>query len=147
MSNDNAFPHLNDAARALLDRSDDERIFAIRKGSWLGYKEAKRILARMEELLTYPRITRMTNMLLVAPSFNGKTSILQHFVSLHTPEMDPEEQVTLCPVVMIEGPPKPDISDFYTHILDVLMVPYKPTSSASEKYSMIKRSFRQMDVH
>jgi hypothetical protein len=27
------------------------------------------------------------------------------------------------------------------------MVPYKPTSSAPEKYSQIKRSFRQMDVH
>src|ERR1039457_2693567 len=147
MAIDNAYPHLNDAARDLVDRSDNERIFAIREGSWMGYKEAKRILARMDELLTYPRITRMPNMLLVAPSFNGKTSILQRFVSLHPPEMDPEDEVTICPVVMIEGPPKPDISDFYTRILDVLMVPYKPTSSPSEKYSMIKRSFRQMDVH
>ncbi|HWW05603.1 TniB family NTP-binding protein [Collimonas sp.] len=141
------FPHLNEAALALIERTDEERIYAIREGSWLGYKDAKRILARMEELLTYPRITRMPNMLLVAPSFNGKTSILERFMSLHHPDLDAEGEVTICPVVMVEAPPKPDISDFYTRILDVLMTPYKPTASTPEKYSQIKRLFRQMDVH
>jgi hypothetical protein len=146
MSSEENYPHLNDSARALIDRTDDERIYAIRKGAWLGYKDAKRILARMEELLAYPRITRMPNMLLVAPSFNGKTSILQRFLSLHSPDMDPDGEVTICPVVMVEAPSKPDISDFYTRILDVLMTPYKPTASVHEKYSQIKRLFRQMDV-
>lgn len=115
MSTENPYLHLNDASRALVERSDDERIFVIREGSWLGYKDAKRVLARMEELLAYPRITRMPNMLLVAPSFNGKTSILRRFMSLHPPDLDPEGEVTICPVVMVEAPPKPDISDFYNH--------------------------------
>ncbi|MFZ6820557.1 TniB family NTP-binding protein [Undibacterium sp. Ji22W] len=66
------YPHLNDAALDLIGRTDEQRIYAIREGSWLGYKDAKRILARMEELLNYPRITRMPNILLVAPSFNGR---------------------------------------------------------------------------
>lgn len=147
MPKQNSFPHLNEAALALIERTDEERIYAIREGSWLGYKDAKRILARMDELLTYPRITRMPNMLLVAPSFNGKTSILERFMSLHQPDLDSEGEVTICPVVMVEAPPKPDISDFYTRILDVLMTPYKPTASSPEKYSQIKRLFRQMDVH
>jgi hypothetical protein len=47
---------------------------------------------------------------------------------------------------MVEAPPKPDITDFYTRILDTLMTPYKPTASVPEKYSQIKRLFRQMDV-
>lgn len=140
------YPHLNEVARSLADKSDDARIFAIREGSWLGYKEAKRIIARMEDLLAYPRITRMPNMLLVAPSFNGKTSILRRFVSQHLHDLDPEGEVTICPVVMVEAPPKRDIADFYTRILDALMTPYKPTASVSEKYSQIKRLFRQMDV-
>jgi len=143
----NSYPHLNDAARSLVEQSDEVRIFAIREGSWLGYKDAKRILAHMEDLLAYPRITRMPNMLLAAPSFNGKTSILKRFLSLHLPDTHPEGEVTICPVVMVEAPPKPDISDFYTRILDVLMTPYKPTASVSEKYSQIKRLFRQMEVH
>lgn len=141
-----SYPHLNEMTRSLAYKSDEARIFAIREGSWLGYKEAKRIIARMEDLLAYPRITRMPNMLLVAPSFNGKTSILRRFVSQHLPDLDPESEVTICPVVMVEAPPKPDIADFYTRILDALMTPYKPTASVSEKYSQIKRLFRQMDV-
>jgi hypothetical protein len=146
MPNQNPYSHLNEATSALVERSDDERIHAIREGSWLGYKDAKRILARMEDLLNYPRITRMPNMLLVAPSFNGKTSILRRFVSQHLPDLDAANEVTICPVVMVEAPPKPDITDFYTRILDTLMTPYKPTASVPEKYSQIKRLFRQMNV-
>ena len=142
----NDYSHLNETAKVLAERSDEERIYAIREGTWLGYKDAKRILAKMEDLLNYPRITRMPNMLLVAPSFNGKTSILQRFLSLHQPDLDPTNEITICPVIMVESPPKPDISDFYTRILDVLMTPYKPTASVSEKYSQIKRLFRQMEV-
>lgn len=84
--------------------------------------------------------------LLVAPSFKGKTSILQRFMAMHPPDLDPTGEVTICPVVMVEAPPKPDISDFYTRILDALMTPYKPTASVRERYSQIKRLFRQMDV-
>lgn len=140
------YPHLSDAAAALMGRTDEKRIYTIREGTWLGYKDAKRILARMEDLLAYPRITRMPNMLLVAPSFNGKTSILRRFLSLHEPDLDASNEVTICPVVMVEAPPKPDISDFYTRILDSLMAPYRPTASVQEKYSQIKRLFRQMEV-
>ncbi|MBL8524813.1 MAG: TniB family NTP-binding protein, partial [Betaproteobacteria bacterium] len=138
--------HLSDDARALLGKSDDARMQAIRQGTWLPYKRSKEVLARMEELLAYPRITRMPNMLLVAPSFNGKTSILERFVDKHPPDLDPTGEVTICPVVMVESPPKPDIGDFYTRILDALMAPYKPTASVSEKYSQVKWLFRQMEV-
>jgi len=146
MKKPNPQSHLNDSAQLLLAESDDKRISHIRKGAWLAYDEAKAILAKMEELLDYPIITRMPNMLLVAPSHNGKTSILEHFVSQHLPEIDAANEVTLCPVIMVESPPKPDIGDFYTRILDKLMAPYKPSASAPEKYSQIKKLFRQMGV-
>ncbi|BBB58699.1 transposase [Undibacterium sp. KW1] len=146
MSQENPYPHLNENARALIMQSDEQRIYAIRKGSWLGYAGAKQVLARMEDLLAYPRITRMPNMLLVAPSYNGKTSILERFMELHQSDLDPTGEVTICPVVMVDAPSKPDIADFYARILDKLMAPYKPTASPSEKYSQIKRLFRQMDV-
>ncbi|MFZ6746485.1 TniB family NTP-binding protein [Undibacterium sp. JH2W] len=146
MSTPHDYAHLSEAASAMADCNDEKRIYAIREGTWLGYKDAKRILARMEDLLNYPRITRMPNMLLVAPSFNGKTSILERFLSLHPPDLDPTNEITICPVVLVEAPPKPDISDFYTRILDVLMTPYKPTASVPEKYSQIKKLFRQMEV-
>ena len=122
------------------------RIKSIQSGTWLGYGRAKEILARLEELLEYPRITRMPNMLLVAPSFNGKTSILERFLELHPVDLDATAEVTTCPVVMIESPPTPDVSSFYTRILDALMAPYKPTASPQEKNTQVKLLFKQMGV-
>lgn len=141
-----AYPHLNETAKALMDASDEERIHAIRSGIWLAYPRAKEILARMEDLLTYPVNTRMPNVLLVAPSFNGKTSILERFLSQHPPNFDPALDATHCPVVLVESPPSPDVSAFYARILDALMAIYKPTASVQEKNSQIKLLFRKLGV-
>ena len=133
-----SYSHLNDAASALIDAPNAARIKAIQSGSWLAYARAKEILTRLEELLEYPRITRMPNMLLVAPSFNGKTSILERFMERHPVNLDATADVTICPVVMVESPPKPDASAFYTRILDALFAVYKPTSSEQEKNTQVK---------
>ena len=138
--------HLNHATQEIAVLPDPERIHAIRTGTWVGYTRAKAALARMEELLEYPRVTRMPNMLLVAPSFNGKSSVLERFMSLHAPDIDPDKESNICPVVLIEAPPKPDISDLYIRILDFLSAPYKPKSSAPENYSQIKKLFRAVGV-
>jgi len=146
MADPKNYPHLNDAAKVLVSASEAERIRAIRAGTWLGYPRAKEILTRMEDLLEYPRITRMPNMLLVAPSFNGKTSILERFLEQHPPALDPVGEATICPVVMVESPPTPDVSSFYSRVLDALMAPYKPTAAPQEKNSQIKLLFRQLGV-
>lgn len=140
------YEHLNDKAKALINASDEERIHAIRSGTWLAYQRAKEILARMEDLLAHPRITRMPNMLIVAPSFNGKTSILEHFLALHPPDLDPDDEKTICPVIFVESPSTPNVSDFYTRILDALMAVFKPTAAVQDKNSQIKRLFKQLGV-
>ena len=140
------YRHLHRNARAQVELPDAQRISAIQAGSWMELHHAKRALDRMEELLAHPRVTRMPNLLLVGASFSGKTSIIEHFRDQHPPDMDPTAEVTRCPVLMVEAPYKPDISDFFSRILDALMSPYKPTSPAHEKYSQIKRLFKQMEV-
>lgn len=140
------YPHLNEAAKALVNAPDAARIHSIRSGTWLGYPRAKEILTRMEDLLDYPRITRMPNMLLVAPSFNGKTSIRERFLAQHPPDLDPEGETTICPVLMVESPPTPDVSAFYSRILDALMTPYKPSAAVQDKNSQVKLLFKQLGV-
>ena len=139
-------PHLHKNARAQLELPDVERIRVIQAGSWMALDHARRAIERMEELLAYPRVTRMPNLLLVGASFSGKTSIIEHFRDMHLPELDPTAECSICPVVMVEAPSKPDIADFYSRILDALMCRYKPTAPAYEKYSQIKRLFKQLDV-
>ena len=140
------YSHLKDIGKALIHATDQERIHAIRAGTWINYPSAKEILAWMEDLLDYPRITRMPNMLLVAPSFNGKTSLLEHFMKKHPPDLDPVLEVTNCPVVMVEAPETPNVSALYSRILDKLMAPYKPGASPQEKDSQIKYLFSRMGV-
>ncbi|MDY7577271.1 TniB family NTP-binding protein [Herbaspirillum sp. RTI4] len=140
------YPHLNDVATDQMAWTAAERIRSIQEGSWLPYARAKEVIGRMEDLLNYPRITRMPNMLLVGPSFSGKTSILERFVNTHPPDIDPDGECTICPVVMVEAPTKPDASDFYSRILQALMSPYKPTSSPAERYYQVKVLFAQLKV-
>ena len=49
-------------------------------------------------------------------------------------------------VVFIDAPPKPDLSDFYSRILDSLMAVYKPRGTIPEKYSQVKRLFKELGV-
>lgn len=140
------YPHLGRRALAQIELPNEERIRIIRAGTWMGLQHAKSALEKMVELVDYPRVTRMPNILLVGSSFSGKTSILEHFRDLYLPNLDAAEEVTTCPVIMVDAPPKPDLSDFYSRILDALMSPYKPTASAAEKYSQVKRLFKPMGV-
>lgn len=143
---DDDYSHLSNIGKALIHATDQERIRAIRAGSWINYPSARDILTWMEELLDYPRITRMPNLLLVAPPFNGKTSLLEHFIDKHPPDLDPLLEVTTCPVVMVESPESPNVSALYSRILDKLMAPYKPGASPQEKDSQVKYLFSRMGV-
>ena len=140
------FPHLKEKALAVVLAPDADRIKMIQAGTWVGYARAKEAIEELEKLLIYPPTTRMPNMLLVAPSFNGKTSILKHFMGEHPADLDPEGEATICPVVFAESPPKPDISALYSRILESLMAPFKSTARAEDKYSQIKQLFRKMRV-
>lgn len=138
--------HLRAEAREALALSDKERIRFIQAGTWIPLGYVKEVLEKLEDLLEHPRVTRMPCMLLVGAPFSGKTSLLEHFRDRHPPDLDPESQTTTCEVLMIEAPAKPDVSDFYSSILDALMAPYKPTAPAHEKRSQVKRLFARVGV-
>ena len=140
------YPHLNTRAAEQLALPDEERIRIIRAGAWLPLRHAKATLAKLEDLLSYPEVTRMPNYLLVGPSYSGKTSILERFMKLHPPDLSPDREATLCPIVMIDAPPKPDLADFYSRILDALMAPYKPNAPVHAKYSQVKHLLRELQV-
>ena len=47
---------------------------------------------------------------------------------------------------MVESPPTPDVSAFYTRILDALFAQYKPTAAVQEKNTQVKHLFKQLGV-
>ena len=143
---DAAYSHLDAKAAAKLAVSSEERKLAIRAGTWIALDHVMKALKKLEELKSHPQVTRMPCLLLIGSPFSGKTSILEHFRDLNPPDLDPASELMSCPVLMIDSPPKPDLADFYSRILDALMTPYKPTAPAYEKYSQVKRLFKQLGV-
>ncbi len=125
--------HLLPKAAAYLDRPDAERLTYIRSPRWIGYTQAKTILARLEELLVHPKSHRMPNLLIVGDTNNGKTMLVRRFCNQHKPDDNPEGEAAVVPVLFMQAPPVPDEGRFYNTILELLFAPYKPGDRADRK--------------
>lgn len=131
--------HLNESTLQLLDLSDAERIERIRAPRWIGYPQAKAILAKLEDLLTYPQSHRMPNLLVVGDTNNGKTMLVQRFCSRHPADDNPSDDGIRVPVLFVQAPPIPDEGRFYNAILELLFAPYKPNDRVDKKqFQVIK---------
>jgi Bacterial TniB protein len=95
------YPHLHPACRPLADESDDSRIRRIRTDRWITYARAEAALSAMEDLLTFPKRTRMPNLLIVGPTNNGKTMIVEKFRRAHPPDeaSETEDGIACIPVL------------------------------------------------
>ncbi len=71
--------HLLPAAQGLARLPSDERIHRLRADRWIGYPRAVEALNRLEALYTWPNKQRMPNLLLVGPTNNGKSMIVEKF--------------------------------------------------------------------
>lgn len=122
-----AYAHLHVAVRPLADEDTASRIWRIRMDRWIGYARADASIEALEELLAFPQRTRMPNMLLVGPTNNGKTMIVEKFRRVHPPidAADSESRVASVPVLSVQMPSGPDESRFFATILDELGMPYE----------------------
>lgn len=119
------YSHLHDSARALLSESEEVRIHRIRADRWVGYARADAALSAFEELLSFPKRTRMPNLLLCGPTNNGKSMVLEKFRRAHplVAAGITFEGVASIPVLKIQMPPGPDERRFFGAILDALAIP------------------------
>lgn len=59
------YAHLSPTAQTHLALPDKDRIREIQTGTWLPLDHAKTTLQKLEELLDYPKVTRMPSYLIV----------------------------------------------------------------------------------
>jgi len=71
------YAHLHAVIRPFAEEDNESRIRRIRTDRWITYSRAEAVLAAMEDLLTFPKRTRMPNLLLVGPTNNGKTMVIE----------------------------------------------------------------------
>lgn len=129
---------LSPKSQEALLLNDEERIDFIHASKWIPYTAAQSALDILHSLLRHPKVHRMPNMLLVSETNNGKTAIIRHFRDKVTPPEDPEADVTITPVILVQAPPVPDERRLLSLILDCLNSPYKRNDRADNLSRTLK---------
>lgn len=140
------YAHLHPSVRHLADEDASSRIRRIRTDRWIGYARAEAVLAALEDLLSFPTRTRMPNLLLVGPTNNGKTMIVEKFRRAHpgTAAAESENGLALLPVVKVQMPPGPDEGRFFGAILHALGMPFSPRDRIATKQDTAVRVMQAM---
>lgn len=139
--------HLTKNTKDFVEKSgDQERIDYCRFPRWIGYTQAAKIINRMDELMLYPKSSRMTNLLLVGESNNGKTAILNKFNQKYEAFLDEKTGRVINPVVMVQAPPEPDERRFYNAILENIFAPYKTSEKLDLRYLRVKKMLTELQT-
>jgi len=99
-----AYPHLHASIRGAAEEEPNTRIRRIRTDRWVSYARAEAALTAMDDLLNFPKRTRMPNLLLVGPTNNGKTMIVEKFRRAHPamPASQTESGAAHIPVLRVQ---------------------------------------------
>lgn len=116
--------HLHPAARELSKLPAEERLQRIRADRWIGYPKAVAAVERLEVLFGWPRIQRMPNLLLIGPTNNGKSMIIERFRRAHPTVTGPAGENI--PVLCMQMPSEPSALRFYTALLSAIGAPFPP---------------------
>ncbi len=146
MSEDTFFDlsHLIPSMQKIAMLPSDERIQRIRADRWIGYPKAIAAIEKLEALLNWPSKQRMPNLLIVGPTNNGKSMIIEKFRRTHPPisEYDSEK----IPVVSVQMPSEPSIKRFYSALLVAIGAPIRPRQQLAELEQQALRLLRGVKV-
>jgi hypothetical protein len=136
--------HLHPAAQRIALLPDEERLRYIRADRWIGYPRATAALERLETLLAWPAKQRMPNLLLIGPTNNGKSMIIEKFRRAH-PQVSHEDREEI-PVLAVQMPSEPSVIRFYVSLLAALGAPLRPRQRLAELEQLTLRLLRQVGV-
>lgn len=129
--------HLALEVREALQLPKAERIAFCREDRWIGYTRASQVRDKLDDLVAYPRSLRMPNLLLVGRNGNGKSAILEHFARSHTVQ-SAEDGTPIKPVLLVEMPDTADASEFWSAILNAMLIVHRAGDNAHNKKRQVK---------
>lgn len=136
--------HLHSTVRGSARLPAGERVELIRADRWIGYPKAVETVARLEALLGWPDKQRMPNLLLVGPTNNGKSMIVEKFRRGHPPVTEPDREHIA--VVCVQMPSEPSVLRFYIALLAALGAPLQPRWRLAEVEQMSLSLLRSTGV-
>jgi hypothetical protein len=136
--------HLHPAARQAAGLPAGERLQYVRADRWIGYTRATEALEQLETLFTWPSRQRMPNLLLIGPTNNGKSMIIEKFRRSHPPVSHPDREEI--PVLVVQMPSEPSVSRFYTALLAALGAPMRRQYRLADLEQLVLRLQRAAGV-
>jgi hypothetical protein len=122
--------HLLPEVQELFKLSKYERLAHIKKDIWIGYPTALKALDRLAELFDHPRRQRMPNLMIIGPTNNGKSMIIEKFCRNYKPKIErrridygkfydlgEQDYLVDMPLISVQMPPVPETRRFYLAIL------------------------------
>lgn len=142
------YAHLLPGVRAFADEPADARVRRIRTDRWIAYARADAALAAIDDLLAFPKRMRMPNLLLVGPTNNGKTMIVEKFRRAHPPvaATDAANGLATIPVLRVQMPAGPDEVRFFGAILDAAGMPFGARDGIAARQAEAVRVMRMTGV-
>jgi type II secretory pathway predicted ATPase ExeA len=136
--------HLHPSMRPIARLPAEERLRHVQADRWIGYPRATAALERLETLYGWPARQRMPNLLVIGPTNNGKSMIVEKFRRAHPPVSRPDgEQI---PVLVVQMPSDPSVSRFYTALLAAIGAPLQPRQRLAEREQLALRLLRAVGV-
>ncbi|MGB0092486.1 MAG: TniB family NTP-binding protein [Solirubrobacteraceae bacterium] len=115
-----------------------------RADRWIGYPRAREALARLETLYEWPTRQRMPNLLLIGPTNNGKSMIIEKFRRRHPPSSGADEEQI--PVLPVQMPSDPSVPRFYAALLAAVGAPLRPRQQIAELERLALELLRRVGV-
>lgn len=114
-------------------------ITKIRGARFIEYSLARTIITRLEDLMRMPKVHRMPNLLIVGDTNNGKSMIVNRFVSNHKPKVQLAGDPSSFPVLVVQAPNVPDEGRFYNSILSQIYAPFRPSARVDQRQLQVVR--------
>lgn len=134
--------HLIPSAQSVARLPGSERVQRIRADRWIGYPRALEALEKLDALYEWPAKQRMPNLLLVGPTNNGKSMIIEKFRRQHEPS--PGLDVEQVPVLALQMPSDPSVPRFYAALLAAIGSPVRPRQRVGELEQLALSVLRQV---
>lgn len=138
--------HLTPQAQALAMLPAAERINRIRAERWIGYTYARQALIELGDLFNWPNRQRMQNMLIIGPTNNGKSMIIEKFRRQHLPKASSDGSKEIVPVVVVQMPSDPSIARFYTMLLHAMNTPIASRLRVSDLEALALRVMKAIEI-
>lgn len=138
--------HLTSPAQEAAVLPNEERIQHIRADRWIAYGRAQDALNQLDELLRWPQKQRMPNLLIIGPTNNGKSKIVDKFKRDHAARLSAESEHEVMSVVAVQAPSEPTTGRFYTMVLNAIGAPFRPHAKVTELEQLALKLLRTVKV-